>query len=55
MKTSADGNEIRIEKDGFAPVLFKRAHENDQGHLIFSARSRVEAPSKLTPDQRSFD
>jgi hypothetical protein len=41
MRTSADGSEIRIEKDGFAPVLCKRAHPNENGELIFSARSSV--------------
>lgn len=55
MRTSADSSEIRIEKDGYAPVLFKRAHPNQNGELIFSARSKVEGPANLSPDQRTFD
>jgi len=55
MRTSADGSEIRIEKDGYAPVIFKRAHQTQNGEVIFSARSKIECPESLTPDQRSFD
>lgn len=55
MRTSADGSEIRIEKDGYAPVIFKRGHQTQNGDLIFSARTSVEGPKNLSPDHRTFD
>lgn len=40
MKTSADRSEVRIEKEGYAPILFKRAVDIE-GELIFPGRNQL--------------
>jgi hypothetical protein len=57
MKTSADGSETRIEKDGYAPVIFKKGIENNQKGVIEYSGRKVNADlnQPLTPEQRSFD
>lgn len=56
MKTNSDGCEVRIEKEGYAPVLFKRGIDMENG-VIFPNRVEYEvAPnSKVTIEDRSYD
>jgi hypothetical protein len=54
MRTSADRSEVRIEKDGYAPVIFKRGVEAD-GYISYPGRDHSFAKENLTPDQRSMD
>lgn len=56
MKTSADGCEVRIEKEGYAPVLFKRGIEMENG-VSFPNRPEVEVPAeaKVAIEDRSYD
>jgi hypothetical protein len=54
MRTSADRSEVRIEKDGYAPVLFKRGADSN-GYLSYPGRDHSFANEKVTPDQRSMD
>ena len=51
MKTSADRSEVRIEKEGFAPVLFKRGAELADGTVSFPDRASLDTKdARLTPD-----
>jgi len=57
MKTNAEGSETRIEKEGLAPVVFKRGTEVD-GTAIYPGRlQKLEADEeqKTTPEARSLD
>lgn len=54
MKTSPDGCEVRIEKEGYAPVVFKRGTEID-GAVVYPNRAEIEAKEMMTIEQRSQD
>lgn len=55
MRTSADRSEVRIEKEGYAPVVFKRGVEGADGVLKYPGRDQSFAQDRVTPDQRSMD
>ena len=55
MRTSPDGCLIRIEKDGYAPVIFKRGTERDDGSVEYPERRVVTQGQKLGAEERSFD
>lgn len=55
MRTSADRSEVRIEKEGYAPVLFKRGIALDNGGVAYPGRETSFALDKAAPEQRSMD